>query len=125
MALRDFLYPHLEVYLILARALEGDEALVGLGSLSKEYQKVAARIRIASRDGQRLGLKEGDAVEVSSNSGNVVVIANLQENQPEGMVVMQPCPWAFAVIETMVPSQGTKVIIKSSKSPITPIGQLP
>ncbi|MFW9934679.1 MAG: molybdopterin dinucleotide binding domain-containing protein [Candidatus Thorarchaeota archaeon] len=125
MALRDFLYPHLEVQLVLARSLEADEAHVGRGSLSKEYQEVAARIRIAERDAQRLQIKEGDHVEVSSKIGSVVVVAELSEVQPEGLVVMPPGPWAFAVIETMLPSQGTKVKIKANKEALTSIDSLP
>ncbi len=125
MALRDFLYPQLEVQLILARALDVDEVQAAKGSLSKEYQEVAARITISSRDAQRLNLKEGDRVEVRSEIGHVVVRAKLLETQPEGMVVMQPSPWAFAVIQAMVPSQGTKVIIKPSKGPVTSIDKFP
>jgi formylmethanofuran dehydrogenase subunit D len=125
MALRDFLYPHLEVRLVLARALDVDEAQASKGSLSKEYQECAARITISSRDAQRLNLGEDHLVEVNSDIGQVTVRAKLRENQPEGMVVMPPSPWAFAVIEVMVPSQGTMVIIKPSKGPITPIQNLP
>ncbi len=125
MALRDFLYPHLEVRLVLARALDVDEAQASKGSLSKEYQECAARITISSRDAQRLNLEEGHLVDVNSDIGQVTVKAKLQENQPEGMVVMPPSPWSFAVIEAMVPSQGTMVIIKPSKGPITPIQNLP
>jgi formylmethanofuran dehydrogenase subunit D len=125
MGLRDFLYPQLEVQLILARALDVDEAHAAHGSLAKKYQEVAARINIASRDAQRLNLEVGDHVEVSSNIGSVVVVTEIQEEQPEGMAVMHPGPWAFAVIEVMVPSQGTRVTIKSSKDAVTTIDQLP
>jgi len=124
MALRDFLYPYIEVHLILARALDVDEAQAGHGSLSKDYQKVAARITISFRDAQRLNVKEGDMVEVTSKTGSVVVIATLHQNQPEGMVVMPPSPWAFALIESMFSSQGTRVSIKPSKGPVTSINKL-
>ena len=125
MALRDFLYPQLEVRLLLARALDVDEVQVSQGSLSKEYEEVAARITISVRDAQRLGIKEGNFIEVSSEVGNVIVRTQLKENQPEGIVVMQPSPWAYAVIESMAPSQGTEVIIKPSKGPKTPSSELP
>ena len=125
MGLRDFLYPQLEVQLVLARALDVDEAHASQGSLSKKYQECAARITISSRDAQRLNLEEGHLVDVISDIGQVTVRVKLQVNQPEGMVVMAPSPWAFAVIEAMVPSQGTMIIIKPSKGPITPIGNLP
>lgn len=125
MALREFLYPHLEVQLVLARSLEADEAHIGRGSLSREYQEVAARIRIAKPDAQRLQIKEGDHVEVSSKTGSVVVVAELSEEQPEGLVVMPPGPWAFAVIDSMLPSQGSKVRIKANKDAVTSIDKLP
>ena len=125
MGLRDFLYPQLEVQLVLARALDVDEVHASQGSLSKKYQECAARITISSRDAQRLNLEEGHLVDVFSDIGQVTVRVKLQVNQPEGMVVMAPSPWAFAVIKTMVPSQGTMVIIKPSNGPITPIGNLP
>lgn len=125
MALRDFLYPQLEVRLLLARALDVDKVQASQGTLSKEYEKVAARISISVRDAQRLGIKEGSFIEVSSKVGNVIVRTQLKENQPEGIVVMQPSPWAFAVIESMVSSQGTEVIIKPSKGPITSSTHLP
>ncbi len=51
--------------------------------------------------------------------------ARIRENQPEGIVVMAPSPWAFAVIESVIPSQGIKVQIKPSKGPITSISDLP
>ena len=124
MVLRDFLYPHLEVILILARALDVDEAQAGFGSLSKEYQQVSARIRIALRDAQRLNLKEGNHVLVKSDTGSVVVVAEIQSDQPAGMAVMQPSPWAYALIERMMASQGTEVTIKPSTEPVTSIDQL-
>jgi len=125
MALRDFLYPQLEVRLLLARALDVDEVQVSRGTLSKEYEAVAARITISIRDAQRLGIKEGNFIEVSSETGSVIVRTQVKDKQPEGIVVMQPSPWAFAVIESMVPSQGTEVIIKPSKGPITSSMDLP
>ena len=125
MALRDFLYPQIEARLVLARALDVDVVQVSEGTLSKEYEQVAARITLSTRDAQRLDIKEGDFVEVGSKIGSVVVAAKLKEEQPESIVVMQPSPWAYAVIESMIPSQGTTVIIKPSKGPLTKIKELP
>lgn len=125
MALRDFLYPQLEVRLLLARALDVDEAQVSHGTLSNEYEEVAARIIVSTRDAQRLGIKEDNCIEVNSETGTVIVKVRIKDEQPEGIVVMQPSPWAFAVIESMVPSQGTKVIIKPSEGPVTSSTDLP
>jgi formylmethanofuran dehydrogenase subunit D len=125
LVLRDFLYPQIEARLILARALDVDMVQVSEGTLSEEYEKVAARIILSSRDAQRLNIKEGNFVEVGSKIGTVVVTAILKDNQPESVVVMQPSPWAFALIESMIPSQGTTVTIKPSKGPLTKIKDLP
>ncbi|MFX1491988.1 MAG: molybdopterin dinucleotide binding domain-containing protein [Promethearchaeota archaeon] len=125
MALRDFLYPQIEARLILARALDVDVVQVSEGTLAKEYEKVAAQITLSTRDAQRLNVNEGDFVEVGSKVGTVVVAAKLKEDQPERIVVMQPSPWAYAVIESMIPSQGTTVTIKPSKGPLTKIKELP
>ncbi|MFW9985199.1 MAG: molybdopterin dinucleotide binding domain-containing protein [Candidatus Odinarchaeota archaeon] len=125
MALRDFLYPQIEARLILARALDADVVQVSEGTLAKEYEKVAAQITLSTRDAQRLNVNEGDFVEVGSKVGTVVVAAKLKEDQPERIVVMQPSPWAYAVIESMIPSQGTTVTIKPSKGPLTKIKELP
>jgi len=98
---------------------------VGKGTLSPEYQELAARIKVAPGDAKRLNLQEGDYTEVSSKPGQVVVRVCIIENQPEGIVVMQPGPWSFAVIDSMGTSQGTVVVIKPSKGPITSIQDLP
>ncbi len=124
MALRDFLYPYLEVRLILARALDVDMVQVGKGTLSKEYQEIAAQALISNKDAQRLNIKTGDFVELESRTGKVVVAAQVKDNQPEGLIVMQPSPWAFAVIESISSSQGTKVTIKPSKGSVTLIHDL-
>lgn len=125
MGLRDFLYPQLEVRLILARALDVDAAQMGSGTLTPEFQELAARIKVASGDAKRLNLEEGTNLEIKSNSGQVVVSVRIEENQPEGIVVMQPGPWAFTVIESMETSQSTKVVIKPSQEPVTSIQDLP
>lgn len=125
MGLRDFLYPQLEVRLIIARALDADAAQIGRGSLSPEYQDQAARIKVAPGDAKRLNLQEGANIEVNSKTGQVVVQVRIEEKQPEGIIVMQPGPWAFAVINSMQTSQNTKVVIKPSQDPVTSIQELP
>ena len=125
MGLRDFLYPQLEVRLVLARSLDVDEVQLGKGTLTPEYQELAARIKVASEDARRLNLTEGANLAVESKTGQVVVMVRIQENQPEGIVVMQPGPWAFAVIDSTETSQSTTVIIKPSQEPITSIQSLP
>lgn len=125
MGLRDFLYPQLEVRLILARALDVDLVQAGQGSLSKEYKDVAARISVSEKDAQRLGIKENSRVEVHSTTGKVIVSTRIDEKAPEGIVVMQPSPWSFALIPASLPYQGITVTIKPTKAKITKIDELP
>ncbi|MDO8056420.1 MAG: molybdopterin dinucleotide binding domain-containing protein [Candidatus Hermodarchaeota archaeon] len=125
MGLRDFLYPQLEVRLIIARALDADAAQMGTGTLSPEFQELAARIKVAPGDAKRLNLQDGASIEVNSKTGQVVVRVQIEEEQPEGIVVMQPGPWAFAVIDSMQSSQNTKVVIKPSQDAVTSIQELP
>ena len=125
MALRDFLYPQLEVKLVLARALDVDRVQVCQGTLTKEYQDVAARITVGTKDAQRLGITMKSRIEVQSKHGLIVVRAQIDDKTPEGLVVMPPSPWANALLPSALPHQGVSVIIKSTKAPITKIHRLP
>ncbi len=125
MALRDFLYPSLELSLVLARSLTVDKIASLHGTASNAFQNVAANITLNLLDGQRLGLHEGDAVEVSSKTRQVVVQVQLDEVTPEGMAMMPPSPWAFALVTEDEVSQGIAITVKPTKNTITPFESLP
>ena len=125
MVLREFLYPSLELRLVLARALDVDMVVAAQGTLSKVYQKMAARLTLSKLDAQRLGLKEGEAIEVKSKNGKIVVRACLSEKTPEGLAVMPPSAWANALLSNAPPYQGIPISIKPTKKPITRVEKLP
>jgi formylmethanofuran dehydrogenase subunit D len=125
LALRDFLYPSIELSLILARSFTVDKIASLHGTASDAFQNVAARILLNPRDMQRLGLSEGDAVEVSSKTKLVIVQVQLDEATPEGLGVMPPSPWVFALITESKITQGTTITVKPTKKTITPFDSLP
>jgi formylmethanofuran dehydrogenase subunit D len=125
MALREFLYPSLELGLVIARALDADMASASQGVLSKEYEKVAARISLCPRDAQRLGLKEGNTVNIKSKTSQVVVNVRIDEKVPEGLAVMPPGPWTNALLPPRLPHQGIRITLKSTEEPVTSLDMLP
>lgn len=124
MALREFLYPSLELRLILARSLEVDVAAVQ-GTLSTAYQEAAARITISKVDAQRLNLKEGTPIQVASKHGQVVVRLHIDEDAPEGLAIMPPSPYSHALLPPTPPHQGITVTLKSTTNPPTSLEDLP
>ena len=114
----------LKLKLILARALDVDIAAVH-GTCSKEYQEMAAKITVSIKDAQRLGLKDNSPVQISSKTSQVVVRAKLDDKTPEGLAVMQPSPWANALLPPTPPHQGTPIILKLTKAAITSIDKFP
>jgi len=125
MGLREYLYPALELKLVLARSLDVDSAAAGQGTLSKAYQEAVARVTLSTRDAQHLGLKEGTPVQVASKSGQVVVRAHLDTNASDGLAVMAPSPYASALLGASPPYQGTSVTVKPATGPITSLKALP
>lgn len=125
MALREYLYPSLELKLVIARALEVDIALARYGSESNEYEKVAAWISLSPRDANRLGLKEGNAVHLTSTNGKVVVNVHVNMEGTEGLAVMPPGPWANALLPSKLPHQGITITLKQTKEPVTSTDELP
>ena len=124
MALQEFLYPSLELRLILARSLEVDLA-AAQGTLSPTYQEAAARITLSVVDAKRLNLKEGAPVQVASKHGQVVVRLHIDEDTPEGLAIMPPTPYSHALLPPTPPHQRVTITIKSTTKPPTPIEELP
>jgi len=128
MALGDFLFPNVELELVIAHSFEADiEASKDI--LSKEFVETAARVRLSNGDLKRLGLKDGGHANIKSDVENVVLIAYGDENVPEGTAVMPYSPWALALIsvpEDNSPPKyhGVKVTVKRTDEDITPLEQL-
>jgi formylmethanofuran dehydrogenase subunit D len=97
MALGDFLFPHADLKLIIARSFEADVESVK-DILSKEFLDTAARVRLNKGDLQRLGLKDGGHANIKSKAGNIVLVAFGDEKVPEGSAVIPYGPWALALV---------------------------
>ncbi len=104
MALGDFLFPHADLKLIVARSFETDIESVK-GKFSTEYQENAALVRMNKGDLQRLGLKDGSTARVKAKAGSIVVRTIGDEKVPEGSAVVPYGPWALALVS--VPENGS------------------
>jgi formylmethanofuran dehydrogenase subunit D len=104
MALGDFLFPHLELKLVIAHSFEVDiEA--EKDKRSKEYQDMAARASFSKSDFQKLGIKENGSVTIKSDTAKVVVSGFIDERLEEGVTSMPRGPWAFSLVA--VPTDGS------------------
>ncbi len=104
MALGDFLFPHLDLKLVIAHSFEVDiEA--EKDKKSKEYQDLAARASFSKSDFQKLGIKEGGSVNIKSKSGQVVVGGFIDERLEDSVSSMPRGPWALSLVA--VPTDGS------------------
>lgn len=128
MALGDFLFPHADLKLIVARSFEADvEAVKDI--LSKEFLDSAARVRLNKGDLQRLGLKDGGHASIKSKAGNIVLVAYGDDKVPEGSAVVPYGPWALALVSVPKddsPPQlhGVSVTVTRSDDEVTPLETL-
>ncbi|MHA1907208.1 MAG: molybdopterin dinucleotide binding domain-containing protein [Candidatus Thorarchaeota archaeon] len=118
MALGDFLFPHVDLKLVVAPSFEADIAATG-DKYSQEYIDSAAIVTLNKSDLQKLGLKDGKNVNLKNKVGNIVVRAFGSEKATEGLAVMPPSPWAMALVEVPAgesPSQLHGVQITATRS---------
>ncbi|MGQ4912747.1 MAG: molybdopterin dinucleotide binding domain-containing protein [Candidatus Thorarchaeota archaeon] len=128
MALGDFLFPHADLKLVIARSFEADvESAKDI--LSKGFTDKAARLRLSVGDMRRLGLKDGGHASIKSKVGGVVLVAYGDEKVPEGTAVVPYGPWALALVavpEDGSPPQlhGISVTVTRSEEEVTPLEAL-
>jgi formylmethanofuran dehydrogenase subunit D len=128
MALGDFLFPHAELKLVIARTFEADvESAKNI--LSKEFLESAARVRLSKGDLQRLGLKDGAHASVKSKSGTIVIAAYEDEKVPESTAIIPYGPWALALVpvpkdDSPPQMHGISVTVTKSDVEITTLDQL-
>lgn len=128
MALGDFLFPHADLKLVIARSFEADvESAKDI--LSKDFLDMAARLRLSTGDLQRLGLKEGGHASIKSKVGNVVLVAYDDEKVPEGTVIIPYGPWALALVavpkdDSPPQLHGVSVTVTRSEDEVTPLEAL-
>ena len=104
MALGDFLFPHLDLKLVIAHSFEVDIEAEKDKS-SKEYQDLAARAFFNKSDFQKLGIKEGGSVNIKSKAGQVVVGGFIDERLENGIASVPRGPWALSLVA--VPNDGS------------------
>ncbi|MFW9965751.1 MAG: molybdopterin dinucleotide binding domain-containing protein [Candidatus Thorarchaeota archaeon] len=104
MALGDFLFPHLDLKLVIAHSFEVDIEAERDKS-SKEYQDLAARASFSKSDFQKLGIKEGGSVKIKSKAGQVVVGGFVDERLENGVASVPRGPWALSLVA--VPTDGS------------------
>ncbi|MHA2141671.1 MAG: molybdopterin dinucleotide binding domain-containing protein [Candidatus Thorarchaeota archaeon] len=116
MALGDFLFPHLELKLVIAHSFEVDiEA--EKDKRSKEYQDLTARASFSKTDFQRLGITEGGSVNIKSKASQVVVSGFIDERLESGLASMPHGPWALSLVE--VPIDGSPLKIHGIQVTVT------
>ncbi|MDK2795190.1 MAG: formylmethanofuran dehydrogenase subunit [Archaeoglobaceae archaeon] len=91
------------VELISGRTL--DQGATVEEKLSEEYFRAVNYVGLSEEDFKSLGLKEGDAVRVSTDFGEVVVFAKKGE-LPKGMAFIPMGPYANAVIDPATDGTG-------------------
>jgi formylmethanofuran dehydrogenase subunit D len=108
MALGDFLFPHLELKLVIAHSFEVDiEAEKDKNS--KEYQNIAARASFSKRDFQKLGIKESGSVTIKSDTAQVIVSGYADERLEDGVASMPRGPWALSLVAVPTDSSPPKM----------------
>ena len=128
MALGDFLFPHAELKLVIARSFQADvESAKDI--LSKEFLESAALVRLSKGDLQRLGLKDGGHASIKSKAGSIVLAAYVDEKVPESTAVIAYGPWALALVpvpkdDTPPQMHGISVTITRSDDKVTPLAEL-
>ncbi|MFW9845376.1 MAG: molybdopterin dinucleotide binding domain-containing protein [Candidatus Thorarchaeota archaeon] len=128
MALGDFLFPHLELKLVIAHSFEVDiEA--AKDKMSAEFQDLAARASFSKNDFQRLGIKEGASVNIKSKVGDIVVTGYIDERLESGVASMPRGPWALALVDVPkgdAPPQmhGISITATKTDTKVTPLDSL-
>jgi formylmethanofuran dehydrogenase subunit D len=97
MSLGDFLFPNVELKLVIVRSFKTDIE-VARGIPSDKYTIETAVVRLHHGDMQKLSLKEGSTVSLKSPSGSVVVRVIADDKTPEGCAVMPQGPWALTLV---------------------------
>ncbi len=111
----------IEVTLISARTIGQGEAMER-SKFSLEYTENTAICELDPKDMAELGVKEGDNVRATSETGDVILRAvNATQGPHEGLAFIPLGPWANAITGTgsdstgMPPFKGISVKIEPAK----------
>ncbi|MFQ6053381.1 MAG: molybdopterin dinucleotide binding domain-containing protein [Candidatus Bathyarchaeia archaeon] len=94
-----------EVVLISGRTADQGASLE-VGKTSKEYFESAAAVELSAADADELGLRDGDAVEVATAHGSVVVKCRRSKGLDAGMAFFPYGPWANRVFGSQTGGTG-------------------
>jgi formylmethanofuran dehydrogenase subunit D len=111
----------IEVNLITGRTIDQGETME-ISKLSDEYTNATAICELDPEDMTQLGIKEGDNVKVSSETGSVIVKARDTTQGPhKGIAFIPMGPWVNAITGAgsgstgMPPFKGIDVKIEPAK----------
>lgn len=80
------------------------------GKLSKKYIDSVNHIQLCPEDGEKLSLKEGDKVKVTTDFGSVTVLWMLEKGLDPGIVFFPYGPWANQVYSSTTGSTGMPIM---------------
>jgi formylmethanofuran dehydrogenase subunit D len=119
-----------EVSIVAVRDIFQDEA--GRKSrFSEEYKNLSALIILDKQDMIRLGVKDGQKLQVKNDVGMVIVAAKTSEDEPHpGLAFMYNSPWSNQLVSDDVGEGGIpgfksiKATLSIAEGNITPISEL-
>ncbi|RLG52512.1 MAG: tRNA CCA-pyrophosphorylase [Thermoproteota archaeon] len=120
MSLMELLYPYVNVSLLVVRTTEQGKASME-GKPSELYADAVCCVYMSKADLEKLGVKEGKAVEVSTEAGSVAVVAKVDSELHEGLAYMPVGPWANAVTPVggeVPPKAIAATVKKTDKKPM-------
>ena len=125
MALGDFLFPHADLKLVIARTFEADvESTKDI--LSKEFLETAAQVYLSKGVLQRLGVQEGGHTSIKSKVGSIELAAYVDEKVPDSTAVIPYGPWALALVpipkdDSPPQLHGISVTVTRTDEDVTPL----
>ena len=80
------------------------------GKLSKKYIDSVNHVQLSSEDADKLGLKEGDRVKITTGYGSIVVAWTPDKGLDQGIVFFPYGPWANQVYSSVTGSTGMPIM---------------
>jgi len=81
------------------------------GKLSKEYAESTSICEMSEEDMQKLGIKDGDRIKITTKYGSIVLTARRSKKiQQPGIVFIPYGPWANYVIDSSTEGTGMPLL---------------
>jgi len=94
----------MDFILITGRTIEQGETIHE--KCKESYMKVCATCEMNKKDMEKLGVKNGDIVKISSNAGEVYVYVKESDSVDEGIIFIPMGPWANILVPAGTDSIG-------------------